>query len=76
MKDGKVEILHPSRHFPEAYGSMLQLLDVLRRKLDSDREFALRWYGYVLLPVNIGDGVVVNSVPDLKAEARPWRATA
>jgi hypothetical protein len=72
IKEGEIVALYPTRDFPETYQSKLELLDTLRKKLDADRRFAMRWYGYVLLPLDISDGVVVNTIPDLKHVEKPW----
>lgn len=76
VKEGEIVQLYPTADFPEAFGSKLQLLDVLRRKLDTDRKFCVRYYGYVLIPLDINDGVVVNTVPDLKSAPKPWLEVA
>ena len=61
FKDGHILPLTP-KYF-DFQDSKMQLLEMVRARIDSDPAFAVRFYGHLLIPVNVNDCIIVNTIP-------------
>lgn len=66
VKEGKIIPLFPSRAFPEPMDSELELLEKTRYLLEKDAQFAAKWFGWSLVPVNINKSIIVRTVPEVR----------
>lgn len=63
FRRGQILPLTP-RYFP-IYDSKMELLEAVRERIETDAVFATRWHGWMLIPVDFNQCIIVKTLPQI-----------